>query len=171
MEMRDEIDRSQRPIKSANDPAALVWCHAILVRQDSLRPHARVVAIYRKFADGLTDEILWLLYATRSVDIDCGVPKTAVREHWEGNERGIVEVESAEIVRHPQLRNVEMTLTYHALENVRDDKGTFEGGIDAVELHCAIEQRTHAVILIGPNSKFEIVHYRISLIETPSVHP
>jgi hypothetical protein len=91
--MRDEIDRFHRPNKAANDPAGLVRCHAILVRQDPLRPHARVVTVNRKFAHGFAGEIFRLFYATRGVNVDCRVPKTPVGEHWKGNERRIVEVE------------------------------------------------------------------------------
>jgi hypothetical protein len=142
----DEVDRRQRPVEAPDHPSALVGRDPVLVGQNALRPETGVVAVGRELADDPTRQVLWLADPAGDVDVNRRVSELAIREHRQRQERWLVEVERPQKVRPPQLGHVELAATDHALEDLGDDRGRREGGVDTVDADPALEQRTHVVV-------------------------
>jgi hypothetical protein len=49
-------------------------------------------------------------------------------------------------------------MTHHALEDVGDDVGGMEGGLDPVDLHRAVDQGTDVFVVVKADVQLDITH-------------
>jgi hypothetical protein len=82
-------------------------------------------------------------------------------ENRNGNKWRLVAFERSKEIGHPEFGNIELLLTDHSLKYLRDNARAVKSCVDAVELHRAIDQRTHAVIVIATNVNFELIHRKL----------
>ena len=152
---RDLLDASRLFVAAAH-PVDVRRLHAVLVFQHGARPDVGGDLILRH-ADAPALQVLGPRDAAVGADIDRVVAERARRKHRHADIRTVAVRGLHREAAHRQFADVEIGVTEGTEEDLLRLQ-QHEHRIDAVDLHAAVDQRAHPVVVADRDGERELAH-------------